>query len=385
MSANKQTNGKGSIMDKSTISKLTKSTNFSLVLEMIRSEQPISRAAVTKKLGLSRSAVSAIVDELLQKKIVVEMGLGSSTKEGGRRGIELGFNPKSAFGIGVDIGGTKILIVITDWDGDIIFKERFSTVSDVIEITNLIKQCIQKSGVDERLIIAMGIGVPAITDTAKGEVIDAPALGWRFVPLRQQMQEHFDFPVFVNNDVRCAALGERWLGSGGNSSNIVFIAFGTGIGSAIISNGQLIEGHNFSSGEIGYFIDKEDVDNGFWNKTGQFGTFENKNSGTGLSKHGYTSKQLFEQYEKSDPAAKAIIHKFILEVSIAIANICSLLNPEKIILGGGVSDSMKLVIDEIKKNVLRFTPNHPDIELAVLGTDAGGLGAIAYAFNKIQQ
>lgn len=372
-------------MDKSAISKLTKNSNFLLVFQLIRSEQPISRAAISKKLGVSRSTVSAIVDDLLNKKVVIEKGFGNSTKEGGRRGIQLGFNPKSAYGVGVDIGGTKIFIVITDWDGEVVFKEKFKTVSDADEIMALIKQSIKKSGVDEQLIIAMGVGVPSITNTVTGEVVDAPALGWRNVPLRDMIQKQFNFPVFINNDVRCAALGERWLGSGDKSHHILFIAFGTGVGSAIISNGQLIEGHNFSSGEIGYFIDMEDVENGLGNKPGQFGTFENKNSGTGLSKHGYTPIELFKQYEKRDPAAVAIIQKFILQVSIAISNACSLLNPEKIIIGGGVSESMSIVIAEIKKNVLSFTPNHPDIELAVLGTDAGGLGAIAYAFQKIQE
>jgi glucokinase len=372
-------------MDKNAISKLTKNSNFLLVLQLIRSEQPISRAAISKRLGVGRSTVSAIVDDLLDKKVVMEKGFGNSTKEGGRRGIQLGFNPKCAYGVGVDIGGTKILIVITDWDGDVVFKEKFNTISDVDKIITVIKQSILKSGVDEQLIIAMGVGVPAITNTVTGEVLDAPALGWRNVPLKDMVQKHFNFPVFINNDVRCAALGERWLGSGNMSQHLVFIAFGTGIGSAIICNGELIQGHNFSSGEIGYFIDMEDVEHGLGNNPGQFGTFENKNSGTGLAKYGYTPIELFKQYEKRDPTAVAIIQKFILQVSIAIANTCSLFNPEKIIIGGGVSESMSLVLAEIKKNVLRFTPNHPEIELAILGTDAGGLGAIAYAFQKIQE
>jgi glucokinase len=372
-------------MDKNVISQPTLSSNFLQVVQLIRSEQPISRADIAKKLGIARSTVSAIVDDLLNKEVVIEQGFGSSTKEGGRRGIHLVFNPKSAYGVGVDIGGTKIFIVITDLDGEVVFKEKIKTIADIDEIMAAINQAILKSGLDQQLIIAMGVGVPGMTNTATGEVIDAPALGWQNVPLKDIMQKHFNFPVFINNDVRCAALGERWLGSGVMSQNMFFIAFGTGVGSAIIYNGQLIEGHNFSSGEIGYFIDSEDVENGLTNQPGQFGTFENKNSGTGLSRHGIAAEELFKQYAGKDPKAAAIIDKFVREVSVAIANVCSLINPEKIIIGGGVSESMPIVMDEIKKNVLNFTPNHAAIELAVLGTDAGGLGAVAYAFQKLQE
>ena len=372
-------------MNKMGISELIKNTNYSLVLELIRSEQPISRASISKKLGLSRSTISAIVDELLLKKIVVELGLGSSTKEGGRKGIELGFNPKSAYGVGVDIGGTKILIVITDWDGEIVYKEKLTTSTNVDELISMLKTCIEESGIEQNLIISMGVGVPGITNTETGIVIDSPALGWKNLELMRILQVHFPFPVAINNDVNCAALGERWLGSGGNSKDMVFIAFGTGVGSAIISRGELIEGQGYSSGEIGYFIDIEDVKQGFTNSMGSFGTFENKTSGLALSKHGYSSIELFKQYQANDQLAVEAIQTFILHVSIALANISSLLNPEKIIIGGGVSESLAAVVEQIKENVEKFTPIPSKVELAQLGTDAGALGAIAYAFKKLQE
>src|SRR3954462_1393957 len=109
---------------------LIKNLNRSLVLETIRNEQPISRAMVAKKLGLSRSTVTLMVNDLLAKKFVVELGLGDSLG-GGRKGIELGFNPKSGFGIGVDIGRTKMMVVITDLDGEIVINERFKSTNSI--------------------------------------------------------------------------------------------------------------------------------------------------------------------------------------------------------------------------------------------------------------
>ncbi len=363
---------------------LIKKMNRSLVLELVRSEQRISRAAIAKKLKLSKSTVSSIVEELLEKKFVIELGLGGSTREGGRRGMELGFNPKSAYGVGVDIGGTKILVVITDLNGEVEYREKVKTSKDFSEILLSVKNAILHSGIDENAIIGMGVGIPGTMDIEKGFLFDAPALRLQNIDVKKEFEQVFPFPVFINNDVNCAALGERWLGSGDNANDVVFISVGTGVGSAIIANGELVLGHGFSAGEIGYLIDTNDVRQNRRNYEGEFGTFENKTSGTALSKHGFTSEDLFTAFKQGNPDAIKVIEKFVLEISTVIANIISLLNPQKVIIGGGVSESLDSVLESIKVHVNDFTPIKADIELARLGGDAGGLGAIAYAFQKIQ-
>ncbi|PLR75925.1 ROK family transcriptional regulator [Bacillus sp. V3-13] len=360
-----------------------KKINRSLILDTIRSHQPLSRAQIAQRLKLSRSTVSSIVEELLLKKLVVELGYGSSTSEGGRRGLQLGFNPKSAFGIGLDIGGTKILVVITDLDGSIEFREKFPTTSNTDKIIEIIKQSIHKAGLSESDVIAMGVGVPGIT-TKDGIVVDAPALKWTNLELKSEMQANFDFPVFINNDVNCAALGERWLGSGENSDDIFFIAIGTGVGSAIVANGELIQGFDSRAGEIAYNISETDIKEGQENKLGEFGVFEKKISGSALQKHCNPPERLFTEYAKGSKAETEIIENFILQLSINIANVVNLLNPEFVIIGGGVSESMGVVIEKIQESVERLTPIKTKIGLATLGGDAGGLGAIAYAFKEIE-
>ncbi|AJY76895.1 ROK family transcriptional regulator [Paenibacillus beijingensis] len=361
-----------------------KNLNRSLVLEQIREHQPITRAEIAKKLNLSRSTVSIIIDDLIEKKFVSELGFGDSTREGGRRGMKLGFNPASAYGVGVDIGGTKILMVITDLDGNVVYKEKQSTVNELGGIIAMIQECIRNSGINLEQIIAMGIGIPGTFDKHTGILIDAPALGLKNVNVKKEFDPHFQFPVFFNNDVNCAALGERWRGSGDNADDVVFIAIGTGVGSAIIAKGELIEGHSSTAGEIGYFITPEEIRNRVVNRPDEFGTFENKTSGTALGKSGYSAEELFERSVQGDPKAEAWVKDFVIEMSAAIANIASLLNPEKVIIGGGVSESLGSVIDGIKKRVSESSPNRTDIELARLGGDAGAIGAIAYAFQQIQ-
>ncbi|MFB3162372.1 ROK family transcriptional regulator [Neobacillus sp. 179-J 1A1 HS] len=363
---------------------LIKKINRSLVLETIKTSQPISRVEITKELNLSKSTVSAIVDDLLERKLVSELGEGSSTKEGGRRARLLGFNPDSGYGIGVDIGGTKILVIITNLNGTVVFRKKVKTTNRIEEIVELIKQCMLEANINESKVIGMGIGVPGTTNIHEGIIIQASALMWTNLNLIELISPQFSFPVFLNNDVNCAALGERWLGSGDNSNEIFFIGIGTGIGSALISNGNIIYGYEYRSGEIGYFISREDVEGKNFNKMGENAVFEKKVSGTSLSNHGYPSEELFIEYSKGSSEAVPIINDFIVELSIGIANVTSLLNPEIVIIGGGVSESMKIVINKIQDLVNKLTPIKTNIKLASLGGDAGALGAIAYTFQQVE-
>jgi glucokinase len=292
-----------------------------------------------------------------------------------------------SFGIGVDIGGTKVLVVIGDCSGRIIFKEKFTTPGDIEAIVSLIKNCIMKANLSSSNIAGMGVGVPGRVNSKDGIVIDAPSIKWQDLELKRILQEFFNFPIFVKNDVNFSVIGEQWRGNGNNNGNIFYIAVGTGVGGAIIANGHVVEGANFSAGEVAYFIDKEDVREGRKNLVQDFGTFEKKTSGTALTEkglpYGYSSKELFVQYRQNNPIVKPIIDEFVLETSIAIANAVSLLNPGIVIIGGGVSESMDCVLDKIKDNVADLTPIPTKIELSKLGGEAGALGGVAFVFQEI--
>lgn len=364
---------------------LIKKINKNLILETIRQNHSISRAKLSKLTNLSRSTVSILVEELLKEKIISEGGLSKSTKEGGRKAVQLYFNPDSGFGIGIDIGGTKILMIVTNLDGKILHKEQIPTNKQPKMVIESIRQFINEKNIQKEKIFAMGIGVPAIIDSEKGIVIDSPQLGWQDYDFLSDLKEAFSFPIFVNNDVNCALFGEQWLGSAKDVNDLFFIAIGTGVGSAIFSNGRLIEGNNYCAGEIGYFIDINDVEKGEVNQFGSFGAFEKKTSGTFLSSHGISGKDLFKNYYREDEKAINIIDDFILHLSVTIANVTSLLNPKVIVIGGGVSESMEGLIDSINQKVSEFTPVPIKIKLAHLKGDAGALGSIAYAFRRIQE
>ncbi|SLL19509.1 transcriptional regulator/sugar kinase [Mycobacteroides abscessus subsp. abscessus] len=349
-----------------------KRMNRTLVLETIRNEQPISRAKVAKSLGLSRSTVSLIVDELLAKKFVTELGLGDSTKEGGRRGIELGFNPKSAYGLGIEIGDKGILHILTDLNGEIYKEQTLPLTNKMNEIIGGILQFLDELDIDQQLILGLGITVPSIVDSTNAIVIDAPLLGWKDFNVKEHMQGVFPFPVFVHNDVNSAALGERWLGNGKETMDMFYIAFGSGVGSSIIANGQLILGHSYSAGEIGYFLEQTDIEKGILNKKGEFGSLESK----------FT--KWLEDIEKKK-LDSINMDEIINYLSITLANVVSLLNPEKIIIGGVKASYFDSYVGKIEKNVSQLSTYPVTVNRGCLEKYASPLGAIKYVFEQIQE
>ncbi|QMV44028.1 ROK family protein [Cohnella cholangitidis] len=287
------------------------------------------------------------------------------------------------YGVGVDIGGTKIMITIANQAGDIMYKKKMNTSGDIDVISMHITECLIAAAISMDQVAAIGFGVPGIANSEEGTVIEAPALQWNHVPFREQMQRYFDKPIFVDNDVNCAALGERWLGSARNTNDFVVVAIGTGVGSAIIANGSLVKGSNYMAGEVAYMVMEQDVlDNGI-NAFGDFGQFEKKISGVALSQYGTLPQELFEQYARGDEKSIPIIQQFVTDLSIGIANMVSMLNPQKVILCGGVSQSLSGVLELIRSTVSNFTPIPTMIELTSIGEEAGAIGAAALALEKV--
>ncbi|MFE5321833.1 ROK family protein [Paenibacillus sp. NPDC056579] len=363
-----------------------KKLNRHLVLETIRSNQPISRAKVAQKLNLSRSTVSAIVDELISKKFVMETGFGSSTREGGRKAIELRFNPRSGFGVGVELLLKGLFICITDLDGYVVWKERWETDKDFRTIYECILSSLDKASVLMDAVIAVGFCIPGLINCKEGIIVDVPEFGWKNVHFVDEMKKYLAKPIYINNDVNCAALCERWVGGAKDLDDFIYIyiGLGSGVGSAIVANGSLVLGKDFMAGEIAYFLLEEDVSSNRMNMPGEFGIFEKKISGSALAGIEGTVQQLFRAYKKGEPSSILAVNRFVTSLSVGIANMVSLLNPEKVIIGGEVSDYMQPVLNEVQSKVSKMTPIQTTIETAMVGSEAGAIGVIAYSFELEQ-
>lgn len=356
--------------------------NRTLILREIRSSQPISRGQLADRLGLGKSTVSTIVDDLVAQRLVLNLGERPANGSGGRPAPLFGFNPRSAFGVGLDIGGTKIQVLVTDMDGVAVAERKVPTTNSVEEIAALTRSVLAEAGVDEASVLGMGIGVPGtVADTT---VVRAKALSWTNFDLISALRSEFAFPLFLGNDVNNAALGERWLGAAEGRDDLVFFSLGTGIGAAVVVAGEVVYGADGRAGEVAYNVNRADLDSGNLNVLGKPGVLEQRVSGYALMSKGEDPKQLFDAYSRGDGSAVDLIDDMIAELSVTICNVVNLLNPSTVVLGGGLAESMQVVLPRIRELVSGLTPVRTNIRLSSLGALAGAYGAVALAFSRIE-
>lgn len=281
------------------------------------------------------------------------------------------------FAAGIDIGGTKTLLLITDTEGNVYYRERYPTERDTGRLVNIVCDFVKNSGIPWTDIIGMGVGVCGITDVINGIITDAPAIGWFNVNLRKLLSEHVPYPVYVENDVNCCAAGELSCGMLKGIKNALYIAVGTGIGGAVVIGGEIYRGRSFCAGEVGLTLCKHDI--------GKYQDIEEKISGSALNaraaEYGLTSRELFSVYAAQGRDTGGIIADFKVELSVLIANSVSLLNPERVIIGGGVAQSMECVIDDIRTLVAAYTPIPTEIYLSGIANEAAAIGAAMLAFR----
>ena len=277
----------------------------------------------------------------------------------------------------------QALAVVTDLDGEVLFKQTAPAVSLPDTIAALACDTIQKAGMAVEQTIAMGLSVPG-TVTRQGAVIRANSMGWRDYDLRGALQQLLPIPVAVNNEANCAALGERWKGNGAKADNIYYIAIDEGVGSAIISEGNLIYGAGCRAGEIGYLVGADDLAAGKRNVLGQRGVFE-ENLHRLLEGSGHGPKELIEAYVRGEPEARAVVAQFVQALSLVVANLISVLNPDIVVIGGRITQWMEPVLPAIRAVVSSITPVGASVVLGVLGPWAAAVGAVADALSHIEE
>jgi glucokinase len=314
--------------------------------------------------------------------------------------------------LGIDLGGTKILAGVVDGDGRTVAREyRETGASEGPEavchrLFDITRELLTAKEIDQSSVRAIGVAAPGPIDSRSGVVTAPPNLpGWHNVPLASLFHDEFDLPAYLENDANAAALGEHRFGSGRGYNHMVYVTVSTGIGGGFIFDGRLYTGATGGAAEVGHMTL---VPEGPLCSCGNRGCLEVLASGSAIAREArryvqrglptlvaeladsdlerITAKLVSEAAERGDDVANAILDQAMRYLGIGLANLTNLLNPELMVIGGGLSKMGDRMFRPVRRAIdLRAFPNAAqalELRRAELGDDVGLLGAAAVAISR---
>jgi len=311
--------------------------------------------------------------------------------------------------VGVDIGGTTIKLAFISQEGDIAHKWEIPTNREEkgtripSEISSAIDKKLTELAETKDQLLGIGVGAPGPVNDTDGSIEVAVNLGWSHFPLQEILEKETSLPVVVDNDANVAAIGEMWKGAGEGARDLLCVTLGTGVGGGVIANGEVLHGVNGAAGEIGHITSV--IEDAVRCNCGKLGCLETVASATGVVRlaekvlqstaapsmlreaKNLTSKIIFDTAKAGDELALNVVNKLAFYLGFALANIANIVNPEKIVIGGGVSKAGDTLLLPLQQQFLLYAfPRVADgveLKVAKLGNDAGVIGAAWLAKTKL--
>jgi len=369
-----------------------RSINKSAILDLIRKEGPVSRTAIGKQLKVSLPTVMRVTDALVDEGLVCADPATEWT--GGRRRplLRLDFDANAV--VGVELKGTHLFGAVSNLGGRTLEEVRLPNPGRTAEeryacLVDMVKSLLGNPGLSGKHVRGIGIGAPGVTLHQDGVVTQGAGLGWPDYPMRDRLTRDLGLPVTVENDINLAALGELWFGAGQACTNMALISIGAGIGAGIVIDGMLYRGSHEAAGEVGYLLpDRSHLGREY----GAFGALETLASGRGIVERsrrllqemnvpdGPTlngAEEVFQAARVGQKWALEIVNETVDYLAILVGAIASIVDPEVIILHGGVSRSSDLLLEPIMMRLARAIPVPPRLVKSELGQRAVALGAVA--------
>jgi glucokinase len=374
-----------------------RSLNLERVLTAaIAREGAFTRSELIEATGLSAPTVGSLASHLIRSGLLTNLGTGPS--RGGRRPARMEFNARHGFVAGIDLGPTRTHLGVTDLRGELLARRIVPTPQGDQQpeamlgwLADELLTLMAEADILASRLLAVGAGAPGAVDPGSGVVALAPNLkGWSNVPMGAILRAALGAPVIVENDVNLAVLGEHWKGAARGYESCVFLLFGTGIGAGIMVNGELHQGRRFLAGEIGLMcMGPQYVGTDF----GARGCLEMLAGLDALKKRWQPSSPtsadwvaaLFKAAECGDAAARATIDEAATMLGMATANVCSLLDPSVIVLGGALIAQSPALVAHVIEIVERILPSPPPIIASTLDKDAPLWGSLLLATQQARE
>lgn len=369
------------------------------VLEVIFREGPITRPEIAARTGLSKPTVSEAVRRLESARLV--RSAGQRTGRLGRTPVSYAVDDGAGFVVGLDIGGVNLRVAAANLYGELTAEERRSTTKRgpralARQVLDMLHGVVAGAGAGAGggRLLALGISTPGVISPV-GRLVSS--LAYNVTPSGEldplaMIGDSFDAPVLVDNNVNLAAVGEKWRGLAKGVQNFVFISVGAGVGMGVVVDDQLVRGAHGAAGEICYLPLTSDP---FDRRHRRHGGFEDEVAAAAIldaarRRAGWdgappgTVEEVFRLARRNHPAAKAIVEDEGRRLGVAIAAVCAVIDPELVVLGGGIGGNPAL-LRPVRRTVAALAPFAPRIEATMLGERASLYGALAIALREAHE
>jgi predicted NBD/HSP70 family sugar kinase len=372
---------------------LIRHINQTRVLRLLKEEGTLSRAELARSLSLTRSTLTAVIDELMKMNLVIEAGEPFVTQATGRPGTGLKLDPEGAFFLGAEINVEQIHLVLINLEGSIIYRRtkklRSKKPTAVCrDLVNLVRTAwsVRLAGSDR--LRGLGITVSALVDI-HGVIRNAPTFRWQDVDLKEAIASQLDIPIFVENDANGAALAELSFGRRKGQSDLCLLLLGVGVGGGMIFDRRIFRGSDGFAGEVGH-LSLVPASNGQAEGMGFLETHLGRDALLASYRRAGGKVKGLERFlrdlRKKVPSAQNVVKVWGEWLTLAIRNLADLFNPKRVILAGPLAELFDYVEEDVRQRLRarRFpTVENLEIALSSFGKDCCAIGGAALVFDRI--
>jgi glucokinase-like ROK family protein len=373
--------------------------NRGRVIDALRGRGTASRAEIARATGLSRSTVSSIVSDLIEAGLLTEQAEATGVahgEAGGRPPVLLSLNPSAGLAVGVDFGHSHLRVAVSDLSHEVLAESwreldvDHSADEGLNAAADLVDEVLRQAKVGRKGVIGVGMGLPGPINRSTGAVGSSSILpGWVGVNAALEMERRLRLPVKVENDANLGALAEFVWGSGRGHSDVIYIKLSSGVGAGLLFAGRLHHGAGGTAGEIGHIP----AQNGTAIcRCGSRGCLETVASARAIAEQVGVSRgepvsprRLLELIADGDPAASRLIGEAGRQIGVALAELCNLVNPNCVVIGGDLSAAGELitapVLESIRRYAIASAADEVTVVAGVLGERAELLGALALVLH----
>jgi predicted NBD/HSP70 family sugar kinase len=361
---------------------LLKNLNERTVLDAIRAGAPISRAEISRRMGISKPTVSLALQSLLDAGLVRE---AADDPDGPSYGAVF-FEPvpEAALVLGLDLGARFLRGAICDLDGEVRARQDVELIgADAAAVLDsfdsLRDSLVAATGLSEELIDSAVVGVPAVVELATGVVGLTSVEGLDGMHFGDAAAERLGVPVIVDNDTNLAAVGEQWLGVARGLEDFVFLSIGTGLGAGLVLRGEVHRGHNGAAGEVDLVSagGGDDVDPCAGALSGVARELAASFEGPTVLSAPYDPRAVFGAARTGDALARAIVDEEARRIALHVVPIAAVADVALVVLGGGLGTNGDLLLEPVRKRLADWLPYPPRVEVSSLGEAAVLMGALA--------